>query len=216
MPNSTPYLKSVEDVKNLMITSLPNGFLYNENEGINKILQGFATGFFDEAKKIQKHFDDLFTITAQNQYLERFLGEYGLPNVIFPDIANNTQAAFAISAMKQVEYLETKEDYENFLLLLGVRVNFYHYQNTMLDHHKFPYTLPMILGGVPPKNKITWLVEIIESVSSDYNLNKPTPMILYNPSADTLFAKKVLDYLKPDYILFQYIDSETKSLYGIS
>lgn len=216
MPNATPYLKSEEDVIQIMKTSLPNGYLYSDNDGINKIINGLAVSYYNNIKKIQKHFDDLFTINKDNQYLERFLGEYGLPNVIFPDIENNEQAAFAISAMRQVQYLETKQDYQDFLLLLGVKVNFYHYQNEMLDHHKFPYTLPMILGGVKPKNKITWLVEIIEESAINYNLNKPTPMILYNPQADTLFAKKVLEYLKPDYIIFKYIDAETKSLYGIS
>lgn len=215
MPNATPFLKSKEDIANLMKTSLPGGYLYQDNEGINKLINGLSSSYFDIAKKIQKVFDDLFTINENNQFLERFLGEYGLPNVIFPEIENNIQAAFAISAMKEVEMLVTQEDFKNFLALLGVTVNFYHYQNTMLNHHKFPYTLPMILGGVPPKNKITWLVEILEESSINYNLNKPTPMILYNPTADTLFAKKVLDYLKPDYILFKYINAETKTLYGI-
>jgi hypothetical protein len=212
-PNATPYLKSVEEITELMVSSLPQGYLYKNNEGIRQILEGFSKTYFEIAQKIQKAFEDLFEINVDNQFLDKFLGEYGLPNVIFPSIENNEQAVFAISMMRASKDLVSLEDFENFLALLGLNVEFFHYQNSLHDHYFFPYTLPMILGGVAPKNKITWLVYINETFSSEANLGVPTPMILYNSSVNSTYVKNILDYLKPDYIIFKYITKETKDLY---
>jgi len=216
MPNATPFLGSQDDIAELMLSAFPNGYLYRNNAGLKKIINGFAKSYYEVVKDIQKVFDDLFNINANNQFLDNYLSEYGLPNVIFPDIQNSEQAAFAITAMRVANTLVSENDYINFLALLGLEVKFYHYQNTLLPHHGFPYTLPMILGGVPPKNKLTWLIDVVDESNSQANLGVPAPIYLFNSTADTNFAKKILAYLKPDYIIFKYLDSETKALYGIS
>lgn len=216
MPNATPFLKSKEDIANVMLSAFPNGYLYRNNDGLKKIINGFAKSYYDVVKDIQIVFDDYFNITKDSQFLDNFLAEYGLPNIVFPDIENAEQAAFAISSMKMANTLVSENDYVNFLALIGLEVKFYHYQNTLLPHHSFPYTLPMILGGVPPKNKVTWLIDLVAESDSQANLGVPAPIYLFNPSQDTAFAKKILAYLKPDYIIFKYLDSETKTFYGIS
>lgn len=216
MPNATPFIKSKEDVADLMLSAFPNGYLYKNNEGLKKIIRGFAKSYYDVTKDIQKVFDDYFDITKNSQFLSNYLAEYGLPNVVFPDIENAEQAAFAISSMKIANTLVSEDDYVNFLALIGLEVKLYHYQNTLLPHHSFPYTLPMILGGVRPKNKVTWLVDFIDDSSSQANLGITAPIYLFNPTQDINFAKKILAYLKPDYIIFKYLDPETKTFYGIS
>lgn len=216
MPNATPFIKSKEEIADLMLSAFPNGYLYRNNEGLEKIINGFAKSYYTVVKDIQKVFDDYFNITKSSQFLDNYLGEYGLPNIIFPNIENAEQAAFAISATKIANTLVSETDYVNFLQFIGVEVKFYHYQNTLLPHHSFPYTLPMILGGVPPKNKVTWLVDLVDSSDSQANLGVPAPIYLFNPIQDTGFAKKILAYLKPDYIILKYLDRETKTFYGIS
>lgn len=216
MPNATPFLKTQEEIRDLMLSALPNGYLYRNNDGLNKILDGFAKSYLQIAKDIQQIFDDLFTINTTNQFLNNFLGEYGLPNVIFPSIESPQQAVSAISMMKVARNLNSKEDYQNFMTLLGFEVYFYHYQNTMLDHHIFPYTYPKIFGGVRPKNKLTWLVEIVSKNTSKANFGVSHPRYFYNPTSSTLNAKKILAYLKPDYIIFKNIDADFKALYNLS
>lgn len=215
MVNATPFLETKEDILKVLLSGLPKGYLYKDNEGVNQLLGGFVESYFLIVKDIQKYFNDYFYLNVNNQFLDRFLSEYGLPNVIFPNIENAEQAVLAITMMKLANTLKSKEDYKTFLFLLGLDVEFYHYQNTLVDHHYFPYTLPMILGGIPPKNKLTWLVYINENSTSQANLGLPTPMILRNPTANTLYAKNILDYLKPDYIIFKYITSEEKADFDI-
>ena len=216
MPNATPFLKSKDDVAKVILSAFPNGYLYRNNDGLKKIINGFAKSYYDVATNIQKVFDDYFNITKDSQFLNNYLAEYGLPNVIFPSIQNSEQAAFAINAMKIANSLVSESDYVAFLALIGIEVKFYHYQNTLLPHHSFPYTLPMILGGVPPKNKITWLVDFTSAGDAQANLGITAPIYLFNPTQDINFAKKILAYLKPDYIIFKFLDLETKTFYGIS
>lgn len=215
MPNSTPFLNTKEEIKSVLISALPGGYLYKNNEGINQILDGFVEYFYDISKDIRKVVDDLYTINEQSQFLDKYLSQYGLPNVIFPNITNNAQAVLAISGMKVARNLVSKEDYENFLLTLGVEICLYHYQNELIEHTYYPYVYPKIYGGVGPKKKLTWLVDIVENSNSQANYGVPYPRYYYNPSAGSLYAKNVLDYLKPDYILFQYLNAELKALYGI-
>jgi len=215
-PNATPFLKSQEEITDIIISALPAGYLYKNNDGLRQIINGYAKTYFEIAKDIQKIFDDLFTININNQFLDKFLGEYGLPNVIFPSIQNASQAVSAISAMRVARKLASKEDFENFMALLGFTIKFYHNQNTLLDHYIYPYTYPRIYGGIKPKNKITWLVEIVDNSQSKANYGMSHPRYYYNSTSDTVFAKKILDYLKPSYIIFKYIDSSFKELYNIS
>ena len=199
-----------------MLSTFPSGYLYSNNEGLRQIIEGIAQTYCQISKDVQKVFDDLFFINKDNQFLQEFLAEYGLPNIIFPNINNAEQAAFAISMTKQSRLLVSKEDFENFLLLLGYNVKFYHYQNTLIDHYIYPYTYPKIYGGIVPKNKITWLIDIVEGSQSQANYGLPHPIYYFNPLQDTNFVKKVLDYFKPDYIIFKYLNQKTKDFYGIS
>lgn len=215
MPNSTPFLNTKEEIKSVLISALPGGYLYRNNDGVNQILDGFTNYLYDISEEIRQVVEDFYYIDNDNQFLDRFLAQYSLPNVIFPNIENADQAVLAIAGMKVARDLVSKEDYENFLLTLGVNIRLYHYQNELLEHCLYPYVYPKIYGGVAPKKKITWLVYIVENSDSQANYGVPYPRYYYNSSAGLLYAKNVLDYLKPDYIIFQYINAEIKALYGI-
>ena len=215
MVNSTPFLETKEDILKVLISGLPKGYLYSNNEGINQLLNGFVESYFLIVKDIQKYFNDCFYLNTDNQFLDRFLTEYGLPNVIFSDIQNAEQSVLAITMMRLAKTLKSKEDYINFLALLGINVEFYHYQNTLAEHHYFPYTYPKIYGGIPPKNKLTWLVYINEESTAQSNYPTIYPRLYCNSNSNFNFVKNILDYLKPDYIIFKYITSEEKADFDI-
>ena len=218
MPNATPFIKTKEEIVELMLSTFPSGYLYRNNEGLRQIIEGIAQTYYQISKDVQKVFDDLFFINKDNQFLQEFLAEYGLPNIIFPTINNGEQAAFAISMTKQSRLLVSKEDFENFLLLLGYNVKFYHL-NTILENSGFDYSFPIsFTESLGLKDKITWwiYIESGNEITGEYNgIGDAFDIDFVESSTNVQFVKNILDYLKPDYIIFQYIDAETKALYGI-
>jgi len=197
----------------LLISSLPSGYLYNEN--LKPFIRGFVDVFNDFYKSLDNDINSLLVIDKNNTLLDYYLVQYGLPNIIFPTLNTIDEKVFAISMMRLVKNLLSKEDFENFILLLGVNIKIYYHNQELSDHYSFPYTFPMILGGVKPKHKLICLIYIEENVNTISNLGIPTPIVLRNPSITTNFVKNVLDFIKPDYMIFQYITTIEKELYGI-
>ena len=218
MPNAVPFLKSVDEITELMLSAFPPGYLYRNNKGLREIVSGFAVELLVASKKIQKVSDDYFYITETSAFLDRWLAEYGLPNIIFPDVTAPQKAVFAITMMKVARNLVSKEDYENFMKLIGFDVKFYH-ANATLDNSGFNYSFPLAFSNsVSLKDKITWWIYIPagSGTTEEYNGIGDAFDIDFVPSGNNIqFAKNILDYLKPDYIIFQYITLYTKQLYGL-
>lgn len=216
--NSTPFIADKDDIVNLMLSALPSGYLYRNNEGIKQIIEGFATGYVETINYINKCFTDLFEINADNQFLDRFLAEYGLPNVIFPIIENNEQAAKAISIMRISKNLVSKEDYINFMALLGYEIEMFHLQET-IENTTFDYSFPIAFSpSTTYKDKLTWwvLIKTKQQQETDFNnIGDAFPIDFVDTSVDINFAKKILDYIKPDYIIIQYITQSIKETYGL-
>lgn len=210
------YFKDIDKFQNLFISSLPSGYLYNDS--LKPFIKGFLEIWQDEAKKLDKAYNDLFIVNEANMFLDEYLSQYNLPNEFFDDVSSTEKKVFAITMMRLANTLESKEDYTNFMLLLGYQVQFYHYQNTVAKHHLIGGLLPMILGGLPEKKKLTWLVFIQDdspTPSGTGNIGSPLPMVLGGISDRQEYAKKILDYIKPYDIIFKYISLEEKINFGL-
>lgn len=192
---------------------LPQGYLYTET--LIPFIKAFCESYSNFLTDLNKGINDLFTVDKDNIWLEELKAEYGLPNVLFPSINTKEEAAAAVTAMKASRNLVTKEDFQNFMLLLGHDVKFYHYQNNLLSHTKFNYQLPAILGSKIGKNKLKYLVYFSEESNSSANLNKPLPAILRNANSGLNNVKNILDFIKPDYIIFEYITTEIKTQFNL-
>lgn len=207
-------LKDPEELAKSWLRSLPQGYLYNET--LIPFIKSFCESYSNFLKDLNKGINDLFNVTADNTWLEELKAEYGVPNVLFPTINTNDEAALAITAMKISRNLLSKEDFKNFMLLLGYDVEFYHYQNNLLENTKFKYKFPMILGANIRKNKFKYLVYFNEQEQGQgANLNTPLPMILRSSNSRINNVKNILDFIKPDYIIFEYITTQIKTQYGL-
>ena len=182
-------------------------------ENIEKIIYINLERRKDRKEKIEKQLDE-FKLSYEIPYFISKPNEYVF-NSGFSDIQNAEQSVLAITMMRLAKTLKSKKDYINFLALLGIDVEFYHYQNTLAEHHYFPYTYPKIYGGIPPKNKLTWLVYINEESTAQSNYPTIYPRLYYNSNSNFNFVKNILDYLKPDYIIFKYISSKQKADFDI-
>ena len=136
------------------------------------------------------------------------------------DINTNEDAVFAISMMKASQHLFSKEDFENFLLLLGYSVTFYKINNEILDNSGFNYGFPISFSyGVNSKDKYTYWVYVEEGQTADSstfnNLGDAFDIDFVESENNLGKVKIILDYLKPDYLIFQYITTYTKNLYGL-
>lgn len=209
-----PNVNSLDDYAQLFIRALPDGFLYNSS--LVSFVRGFMSGYQDYYATLNKALDDIFNLDQSNFFLDEFLTMYGLPNVIFPNITNKDQAIYAIAMMRLTSQLISKEDFENFMLLLGFKVTLYSLNNALKDHLIFPYTPPAIPSiSVLGKDLLTYLVYIEGNVGSEINLGVAPPVIPYDSGANITIAKNILEYLKPLYIIFQYISLETKEIFRL-
>jgi len=182
-------------------------------------IKSFCESYSVFLKDLNKGINDLFDITSENIFLEEFKAEYGLPNVLFPEINTNEEAALAITAMKVSKNLVSVEDFKNFMLLLGYDVEFYQVNNSILELSSFSYSFPVVFTpAISKKDKLTYLVYINTQNNTEtdfYNLGDAFA-IDFVPAADNVEnIKNILDFIKPDYILFEYITTETKNLYGL-
>jgi hypothetical protein len=208
-------LKDKDTLCDLFISSLPEGYLYNDS--LKPFVRGFLDVFSEVAEKIDKITLSYLNPDENSYFLDEFLTEYGLPNFIFPDVSTAEKKVFAISMMRLASTLNSQQDYENFMLSLGYNVKMYHL-SSLIPNSGFPYGFPVVFSGsLTKKDKLTWLVYIETSgVSSNYNgLGSAFPIQFSPAPSDINFPKKILDFLKPCDIIFKYISLETKNLFGL-
>jgi hypothetical protein len=193
---------------------LPKGYLYSisQNTKFFQLLKSFSQQYLELYKQLDVTANSIQSITEQNIFLDDWLTTYGLPNIIFPNLTTTQSKVFAIQVMKTLKILNSVESYEAFFVLLGYEVKFYGFEN-IKDHMLIPYKIPILIGGTLPKNKIKYWVYVKESGSSLSNIPAPIPMPIYNQSNNTTKVKKVLDFIKPDFILIQYINEQFKNLF---
>jgi hypothetical protein len=208
-------LDDIDEFANLFIRSLPDGYLYNEN--LKPFVKGFLTSYQDYLRVLNTSINDIFDITADNYFLEEFKREYGLPNALFPVINTNEEAALAVTMMKKSKYLNSKEDFENFLLLLGYNVEFFLMNDYAKTHLGFNYSFPVAFSNsITGKDKLTYWVYVEDSATISFrNIGFAFPIQFSNSGNNTNKVKKILDFIKPDYLIFRYINSTTKTLYGL-
>lgn len=209
--------KNIDDLADLVIGSFPNGFLYNES--LSDFIKGFLTTYQDFLLQFNQAMKDQFFITENSLFLDEQKIMFGLPNVIFPDLSTKSKAVFAISMMKYSKNLISKEDYENFMLIIGMKVKFYSLNNALLENSTFDYGFPASFSpSVTKKDKLTyWIYVEEENTAMDfyYGLGDAFDLDFVSPKNNLENARKILDFLKPDYLIFEYITLETKNLFGL-
>lgn len=212
--------ETIDDLTDLFMTALPKGQLYGGDETFRSFVKGLLTPFKTYLDKTQSAIRDQFTIDEENEYLDENLVMYGLPNVIFPSFSSNAEKAFAISMMKAARNLKSKADFENFMLALGIEVKFYQLNVELKDHLGFGYGFPAAFSpATTTKNKLTYLIWVNESqetVDNIQNLGNAFPIQFTQVPNNLLEVKKILDYLKPGYLIFQYINTNIKNLYNLA
>lgn len=210
-------LKDPEELAKSWLRSLPQGYLYNET--LLPFIKSFCESYSNFLIDLNKGINDLFNVASDNIWLEELKAEYGIPNVLFPSVNTNEEAALAIIAMKISKNLLSKEDFKNFMLLLGYNVEFYHLNNTLIELSGFDYGFPAIFTeSISTKDKLTYLVYINipnNSVEEFYNIGDAFDIDFVNASDNVENIKNILDFIKPDYIIFEYITTEIKNLYGL-
>ena len=212
--------RDIEGITDSIISALPKGFLYESDE-LRDFFKGFMGVYQDVMLTIEKSANDLFYLDEDSLYLEEFLVMYGLPNVLFPDIQTKAEAVFAISMMKLSSTLLSKEDYENFLALLGFNVTFYSVNGSVLENQTFNYNFPIAFSNsISYKDKLTYWVYVEEDDSSgigtDFNnIGDAFDLDFVSSQNKLQEVEKILDFLKPDYLIFQYISLYTKNIYGL-
>lgn len=153
-------LKSNADIDNyadFFINALPKGYLYNSN--LKDFVKGFLGVYQDYYVQFEKAINDLFFLDTTSIYLEEFKVMYGIPNTLFPDVTTANQAVFAISMMKLSKTLISKEDFENFMTLIGIPVTFYRQNSSLIPYIGFNYSFPVAFSNsVATKDKLKYLV----------------------------------------------------------
>lgn len=210
-------LKSPDEVAKMCLNSLPKGYLYNES--LLPFIKGFVENYSQFLIDLNSAINDLLSVDADNMFLDQYKKQYGLPNPIFPAINTNEEAALAINAMKLSKNLLSKEDFENFMLLLGYDVKFYHLNNSLAELSSFDYGFPAVFAeSISSKDKLTYLIYINlnNNISGDfYNIGDAFDLDFVDSADNIENVKNILDFIKPDYIIFEYITLETKNLYGL-
>lgn len=210
-------LKDPEELAKAWIRCLPQGYLYNST--LIPFIKSFCESYSLFLKDLNQGINDLFSVDADNIWLEKLKAEYGIPNALFPVINTNEEAALAITAMKISKNLLSKEDFINFMLLLGYNVEFYQVNNSILEYSGFDYGFPAsFTEATAGKDKLTFLVYIdLEENSSEeyFNIGDAFDLDFVVGQDNLENVKNILDFIKPDYIIFEYITTEIKTLFGL-
>jgi hypothetical protein len=212
--------RSLEDYVLSRATTLPSGLIYNLHPESNlfKVLKTLFSGHRDIYLILEKVLNGLYTITEDNYYLDELLQKYGLPNILFPTVNSNKEKVFAINTMKLIPFLLTKKDFEDFLLLLGYKIKIY--PSTAIKKHKtFNYRFPVTFSNsITKKDKLTFLVYVEENNKSSQEFNNIGDAFnigFVNIENNLEKVKKILEYIKPCYIKFIYIDATIKNFYNL-
>lgn len=212
--------KNIDEICDLALTAFPQGDLYGNSDEFRNFLKGFLAPFLNFNKILDKNIEDQFKIDENSLRIQEFLTMYGLPNVIFPELTTLEDKVFAISMMKVARTLRSKGQWEGFMADLGYNVKFYSPNNTILEQSGFPYSFPIsFTNTLGTKDKLTYWVWVEEATFDEevefFNLGDAFPLDFVETNNNLLKVKKILDYLKPDYLIFQYITSQTKNLYNL-
>lgn len=201
---------------------VPQGYLYNITESLNifKLLKSFAIEYQDIYKQIEKNINGFYIVDENSIWLDELMTTYGLPNVIFPDITTAKEKALAINIMRYLKTLNSIESYQAFLLLLGYSVKIYSINETLEGNISFNYNLPIFFSNsTSTKDKLTYFVYVetdSQNLEEFYNIGDAFPLDFVLPDNDFYIVKKILDFIKPDYIIFEYITETEKTLFGIT
>ena len=208
--------RNLDDFILSRITTLPEGMLYNfrENSNLFKVAKGLFNHFRENYLLLEEVINSIYKIDVNNYYLEEYKRLRGLPNIIFPDLKSKEESVFAINMMSLANELFSRKDFEDFLFLLGYNVKIY-----KMPPIGFDYELPFSFSNsISKKDKLTFFVYVEENnqISESFNnLGDAFPLEFVDISNNTTKVKKILDYIKPWYIKFIYIDFETKNLYNL-
>jgi hypothetical protein len=198
------------------INTFPEGMLYNfrENSNLFKLAKALFSHFRVNYLLLEEIINSINKIDVNNYYLEEYKQMKGLPNVIFPDLKTKEDSVFAINMMSLANELFSRKDFEDFLFLLGYNVKIYKMPPIGFDY-EFPFTFS---NSISKKDKLTFFVyveEIDQAIESFNNLGDAFPIEFVNISDRTAKVKIILDYIKPCYITFIYINLQTKNLYNL-
>ena len=198
---------------------LPKGYLYEINEELNifKILKSFSVEYQDIYKAITKAINSFYIVDENSIWLDELLSTYGLPNVVFPVLSTSKDKALAINMMRYLKTLNSVESYQAFFQLLGYNVSFYLFGDFQA-YFIIPTAIPTGIGGGLPKEKLTYLVYVEENViANDGTEGIPSsiPTSIYAPSGNLTIVRRILDFIKPDFIIFKYITFEERKSYNL-
>lgn len=199
---------------------LPEGLIYDlpEDSNLFKVYKSLLSSHRDFYLVLEKVLNDLFEINANNYFLDELLQKYGLPNVIFPEIKSKEEAVFAIQTMKLVPYLLSKEDFENFLSILGFEIKIYNF-SVLKKFLSFNYNFPISFSNSIASKDKTTLIVYVKDGEEDYgdfnNIGDAFPIQFANIQDNLSKVKKILEFIKPLYVKFIFINQATKNLYNI-
>ena len=192
---------------------VPQGYLYDIKESLDifKLLKSFAVEYQDIYKQIEKNINGFYIVDENSIWLDELMTTYGLPNVIFPVLSNAKDKALAINMMRYIRALNSVESYQTFLQLLGYNVSFYLFGD-LQAYFIIPTAIPTGIGGGLPKHKLTYLVYVQENQNIDgiYDIPTVIPTPIYSVSNNLSVVQKILDFIKPDFIIFKYITFNEK------
>lgn len=199
--------------------TLPKGYLYEVNQELNifKILKSLAVEYRDIYIEIEKNINGFYIVDESSPWLDELLSTYGLPNIIFPILSNAKDKALAINMMRYLKALNSVESYQTFFQLLGYNVSFYLFGD-FSQYFIIPTTIPTGIGGGLPKHKLTYLVYVQENQNIDsiyYDIPTVIPTPIYSVSNNLSVVQRILDFIKPDFILLKYITFNEKRNYNL-
>lgn len=201
--------------------ALPKGYLYKINQDLNifQLLKSFSVEYQDIYKEITKAINGFYIIDETSIWLDELLSTYGLPNIIFPVLSNAKDKALAINMMRYLKTLNSVESYQEFLLLLGFDVKFYLVNEILKPYIGFNYSFPICFSNsTSGKDKITYFVSVNISemvVETVQNIGSAFQIQFTMANNTLLEVKKILDFIQPDFIIFQYITNAERQLYNI-
>jgi len=195
---------------------LPKGYLYQQNKDKNlfKILKSFSIEYQDIYKEIDKNINGFYIIDENSIWLDEFATTYGLPNIIFPELETAKDKAFAINMMRYLRTLNDVKSYESFFRMLGLYVSLYP-ASDLSDFFIIPTKIPTGIGGGLPKHKLTYWVSVRENAEIENIFDIPTiiPTPIYSVTNNISIVQRILDFIKPDFILFKYLTSFDKKMF---
>ena len=212
--------RDLDALTDLCLNSLPEGYLY-QGDGLKKFVKGFLVGYKELYEKIENDTNSLFIIDENNTLLSKYLVEYGLPNVLFTDITTTEEAVFAINTMKLASTLVSEQDFINFLAMFGINATFYNLNSPeLLNHVSFDLAFPISFSNsISAKDKLTYWIYVEEpddDPNVEYNgIGDAFDIDFISSTSKLQQTKTIMDFIKPDYLKFQYITLYTKQLYGL-